>query len=96
MQEKNESIMTYGARSYYVQILQDLAQEPHEMCDVDKRRKCDSMYITLYNRLKTHYTKLLKDYTDLKEENESLKQLLNIYKDLSINITKEITGKVVK
>lgn len=96
MSEENESIMTYGARSYYVQILQDLAQEPHEMCNVDKRRKCDSYYISLYNKLKAHYIKLLKDYTDLKEENESLKQLLNIYKDLSINITREVTGKVVK
>lgn len=96
MLEENESIMTYGARSYYVQILQDLAQEPHEMCNVDKRRKCDSYYISLYNKLKAHYTKLLKDYSELKEENESLKQLLNIYKDLSRNITQEVTGKVVK
>lgn len=44
-------------------------------CDVNKRRKCDSAYINLYN-------KLLKDYTKLKAEYEELKQLLIIYKDI--------------
>lgn len=95
MEEKDENWRTYGSRSYYVQILQDLAQEPHEICEWNKRRKCDSQYIRLYNELKNHYTKLLKDYSDLKEECESLKQLLSIYKDLSIDITSQVTGKVV-
>lgn len=94
--EENEKISTYGSRSYYVQILQDLAQEPHEICNIDKRRKCDSYYIGLYNKLKGHYIKLLKEYSDCKEELETYKQLMNVYKEISIDITKEVTGKVVK
>jgi hypothetical protein len=94
--EENEKWQTYGSRSYYVQILQDLAQEPHEICNIDKRRKCDSYYIALYNKLKTHYIKLLKEYSDCKEELETYKQLLSVYKEVSIDITNKVTGKVVK
>ena len=94
--EENEKISTYGVRSYYVQILQDLAQEPHEICNIDKRRKCDSYYIQLYNKLKGHYIKLLKEYSDCKEELETYKQLLSVYKEVSIDITNKVTGKVVK
>lgn len=55
------------------------------ICEVDKRRKCDSFYITLYN-------KLMKDFTKQKTELEETKQLLNIYKTImneQIDILKE-------
>ena len=94
--EENEKISTYGSRSYYVQILQDLAQEPHEICNIDKRRKCDSYYIQLYNKLKGHYIKLLKEYSDCKEicnqkENavfsrECTNELRNEYYQIMIDI----------
>lgn len=44
-------------------------------CDVNKRRKCDSAYIHLYN-------KLMKDYMKLKTELEEYKQLCSIYKEI--------------
>lgn len=64
-----------GSKCYANQILRDYATEPTIVCDVNKRRKCDSAYISLYN-------KLLKDYTKLKAENEELKQLVSIYKEI--------------
>lgn len=86
----------YGGETEFKQILVDLANEPHIVCEYNKRRVCDSYYIKKYNTLLEQYEKLLKHYSDVKEELENYKQLLAIYKELSIDITNEISGKVVK
>lgn len=76
MEESYEKVARdVGSKCYANQILRDYATEPTIVCDVNKRRKCDSAYISLYN-------KLLKDFTKLKAENEELKQLVNIYKEI--------------
>lgn len=54
----------YGSITYYNQILRDLAEEPTEQCEWNKRRKCDSYYISMYNKLLKEYHKLLEDYTN--------------------------------
>lgn len=68
----------------------ELLAEPITVCDVDKRRKCDSYYIKLYKELKKMYEK------EVKEELENFKQLLTMYKEISTEIVDEVTGKVVK
>lgn len=44
-------------------------------CEVEKRRRCDSAYITLYK-------KLMKEHIKLKNELEDYKKLCNIYKQI--------------
>ena len=68
MEEENESILTYGSIHYYNQILKDLQQEPTEVCNWDKRRRCDSYYIKMYNQALRDYKMLLDDYTKLNNE----------------------------
>lgn len=76
MEESYEKIARdVGSKCYADQLIRDYASEPNIICEVNKRRKCDSAYISLYN-------KLLKDFTKLKAENEELKQLVSIYKEI--------------
>ena len=78
-----------GSPYYYLDLLKDLKAEPQEICNVDKRRKCDSYYIQINNRLKKENIKLL-------EENKNLKMLLSVYQDVLKEVVDETTGKVVK
>lgn len=48
-------------------------------CDSKIRRMCDSFYIKKYNAMKKAYDDLLKQFNELKEENYSYKQLLEVY-----------------
>lgn len=68
MEEQSESITTYGSIHYYNQILKDLQQEPTEVCNWDKRRRCDSYYIKMYNQALRDYKMLLDDYTKLNND----------------------------
>ena len=40
-----------GSKCYDEEIKRDLLLEPKTICEVDKRRKCDSLYINLNKRL---------------------------------------------
>ena len=48
-------------------------------CELNVRRLCDSYYIKKYNLLKKNFDELVKQLNELKEENESLKQLCEVY-----------------
>lgn len=66
-EEKNKDIQTLGSIVYYNEILRDLQQEPHVVCEWDKRRACDSQYIRMYNQALRDYKQLLDDYTKLNQ-----------------------------
>ena len=70
-----------GSVYYYNEILKDLQQEPTEVCNWDKRRKCDSYYIKMYNQAIRDYKTLLDDYRELNKEyielNDKLVKLQN-------------------
>ena len=74
----------------------ELLAEPITVCDVEKRRECDSYYIKLYNELKKMYEKEIKRNLELREELENYKQLKTMYKEISLEVIDEISGKVVK
>ena len=78
-----------GSPYYYLDLLNDLKKEPTEICNVDKRRKCDSYYIQMNSKLKKENIKLL-------EENKNLKMLLSVYQDVLTEVVDETSGKVVK
>ena len=40
-----------GSKCYDEEIKRDLLLEPKTICEVDRRRKCDSLYINLNKRL---------------------------------------------
>lgn len=77
-------------------IDEDLISEPITVCDVEKRRKCDSYYIKLYNEFKKMYEKEIKRNLELREELENYKQLKKMYKEISLEVIDEVSGKVVK
>ena len=75
MKEKEiDETKYYGSIVYYNEILKDLAEEPHIICEWDKRRRCDSQYIAMYNKLLREYQKLLEDYTNSQLELIKLQQ----------------------
>lgn len=65
--QDNREWWIYGAVSYYNEILLDLQREPVEVCNWDKRRKCDSYYIKMYNQSIRDYKSLLDDYKKLNQ-----------------------------
>ena len=65
--EISKEWLTYGSITYYNEILKDLQEEPHIICEWDKRRKCDSQYIRMYNQSIKDYKQLLDDYTKLNQ-----------------------------
>ena len=66
---------TYGGTCYERQIQADLLHEPVVVCEVEKRRKCDSAYIKLYKDLQKEYNSLLNKY-------EQVQGLLKIYQEI--------------
>ena len=66
--------MNLGGKCYENEIENDLMFEPKEICDVEKRRTCDSLYITLNKKLK-------KENLQLREEILHLKNKLVLIKD---------------
>lgn len=95
-EELNKEYNKYGNKCYYDEIMRDLNAEPKIFCEIEKRRKCDSYYIKLYNELKKMYEKEVKRNLELKETIETYKQLLSVYQTVSEEIVFEVTGKVVK
>ncbi len=67
IKEDSKEILRYGSITYYNEILKDLQEEPHIICEWDKRRKCDSQYIRMYNQALRDYKHLLEDYTKLNQ-----------------------------
>lgn len=75
MKEKEiDETKYYGSIVYYNEILKDLAEEPHIICEWDNRKRCDSQYIAMYNKLLREYQKLLEDYTNSQLELIKLQQ----------------------
>lgn len=66
--------MNIGGKYYEKEVETDLMFEPKEICDIEKRKKCDSLFANL-NR------KLLKDNRRLVEENERLNTKLILISD---------------
>lgn len=62
-----------GSKCYDEEIERDLLVEPKTICEVDKRRKCDSLYINLNKRLV--------------KENSILKNKLILINDIILNNT---------
>lgn len=62
-----------GSKCYDEEIKRDLLIEPKTICEVDRRRKCDSLYINLNKRL-------LK-------ENSILKNKIILINDIILNNT---------
>lgn len=87
--EEIKEINSYGSVSYYMQIIKDLQREPVEFCNVDKRRKCDSYYIQMYNNI-------VKELNKTKQELEETKQLLKCYQEVLDSTISKVTGKAVK
>ena len=67
--------MNIGGKYYEREVEQDLMFEPHDVCDVDRRKRCDSLFASL-NR------KLLKENRSLVEKNEHLNTKLILISDL--------------
>lgn len=67
--------MNIGGKYYEKEVEQDLLFEPHDVCDVDRRKRCDSLFASL-NR------KLLKENRSLVEKNEHLNTKLILISDL--------------
>ena len=65
--QDNREWLIYGSVIYYNEILKDLQEEPVEVCNWDKRKRCDSYYIKLYNQAIRDYKKLLDDYKKLNQ-----------------------------
>ena len=62
-----------GSKCYDEEIKRDLLVEPKTICEVDRRRKCDSLYINLNKRLV--------------KENSILKNKLILINDIILNNT---------
>ena len=62
-----------GSKCYDEEIKRDLLIEPKTICEVDRRRKCDSLYINLNKRLV--------------KENSILKNKLILINDIILNNT---------
>ena len=62
-----------GSKCYDEEIKRDLLVEPKTICEVGKRRKCDSLYINLNKRLV--------------KENSILKNKLILINDIILNNT---------
>lgn len=60
-----------GSKCYDEEIKRDLLIEPKTICEVDRRRKCDSLYINLNKRLV--------------KENSILKNKLILINDIILN-----------
>lgn len=60
-----------GSKCYDEEIKRDLLIEPKIICEVDRRRKCDSLYINLNKRLV--------------KENSILKNKLILINDIILN-----------
>ncbi len=60
-----------GSKCYDEEIKRDLLLEPKTICEVDRRRKCDSLYINLNKRLV--------------KENSILKNKLILINDIILN-----------
>lgn len=66
--------MNLGGRCYEQEVDNDLLIEPKEICDIEKRRICDSLYINLNKKLK-------KENLQLKEEILHLKNKMILVRD---------------
>lgn len=75
----------FGSKCYANEIIRDLAIEPKVICEWEKRKKCDSYYIKLYNELEKKYVKLLTEYT-------STKELLKLYKEIFNDLLVQLKG----
>lgn len=64
-----------GGKIYEEEVKRDLEKEPFIICECEKRKKCDSFYLKLYNDL-------MKKYTKLQSELEDYKSLLRIYQGI--------------
>lgn len=62
-----------GSKCYDEEIKRDLLIEPKTICEVDRRRKCDSLYINLNKRLV--------------KENSILKNKIILINDIILNNT---------
>ena len=62
-----------GSKCYDEEIKRDLLLEPKTICEVDRRRKCDSLYINLNKRLV--------------KENSILRNKLILINDIILNNT---------
>lgn len=49
-------------------IIFDLLEVPHEICNCDKRRKCDSLYIERYNKLALNVFKAKTILNEIKDK----------------------------
>ena len=62
-----------GGKCYEEELRKDLLRVPTTICEVEKRRKCDSLYINLNRKLK--------------KENDNLKKRLSYIKNVLENNT---------
>ena len=79
--EELKEAKRYGSITYYEEVKRDLLSEPQVVCEFDKRRKCDSQYISMYNNLLKAYNKLLKQYTQALFDIDQLKQLRQVERE---------------
>lgn len=71
---------TLGGKCYEEELRRDFLRVPVEICAVEKRRKCDSLYINLNKKLE-------KENNQLKNEIKSLKMSLGYIKTVLENHT---------
>lgn len=83
--------MNLGGKCYEHEVEQDLLIEPKEICDIERRRVCDSLYINLNKRLK-------KENLQLKEEILHLKNKLIMIRDSVYcnQISGEVRDEIIK
>ena len=67
--------MNIGGKCYEEEVERDLVRHPIEMCDVEKRRRCDSLYANLNRKQK-------KEILRLREEKLHLQNKLILISDL--------------
>lgn len=67
---------TLGGKCYVKQIEEDLKIEPHEVCDCDKRRSCDSYYIQINKKLRKEIKDLMIENINLKYKIAEIKELV--------------------
>lgn len=83
--------MNIGGKYYEREVEEDLLIEPKEVCNCEKRHKCDSLYINLNRRL-------LKDNRRLVETNEHLNTKLILISDLLYcnQLSEDIKDKILR
>ena len=67
---------TLGGKCYVKQIEDDLKIEPQEVCDCDKRKKCDSYYIQINKKLRKEIKGLMIENVNLKYKIQEIKELV--------------------